>query len=68
MDAYFGYRLLLLFSLVVVNAFFAASEVALLSVRRSRLKEMADEGNVGAGAALSLLGNTERLLRWYRWA
>ncbi|MCW5963195.1 MAG: HlyC/CorC family transporter [Bryobacterales bacterium] len=62
MDAYFGYRLLLLCSLVVVNAFFAASEVALLSVRRSRLKEMADEGNVGAGAALSLLGNTERLL------
>lgn len=62
MDAYFGYRLLLLFSLVVVNAFFAASEVALLSVRRSRLKEMADEGNMGAISALSLLSNTERLL------
>ncbi len=62
MDDYFGYRLLLLFSLVVVNAFFAASEVALLSVRRSRLKEMADEGNVGASAALSLLSNTEMLL------
>lgn len=62
MDSYLGYRLLLLLALVVVNAFFAASEVALLSVRRSRLREMADEGNVGAGAALSLLGNTERLL------
>jgi len=62
MDSYFGYRFLLLFTLVVLNAFFAASEVALLSVRRSRLKEMADEGNVGAIAALSLLDNTERLL------
>lgn len=62
MDSYFGYRFLLLALLVAVNAFFAASEVALLSVRRSRLKEMADEGNVGATAALSLLDNTERLL------
>jgi putative hemolysin len=62
MDSYFGYRLLLLASLVAVNAFFAASEVALLSVRRSRLVELAEEGNVGATAALNLLSNTERLL------
>ncbi|MCL4782220.1 MAG: hemolysin family protein [Bryobacterales bacterium] len=62
MDANYGYRFSFLFFLVAVNAFFAASEVALLSVRRSRLKEMAAEGNVGATAALSLLANTERLL------
>ncbi|MDZ7637085.1 MAG: hemolysin family protein [Bryobacterales bacterium] len=62
MDANYGYRFSFLFFLVAVNAFFAAAEVALLSVRRSRLKEMADEGNVGAIAALSLLSNTERLL------
>jgi CBS domain containing-hemolysin-like protein len=62
MDANYGFRFAFLFFLVAVNAFFASAEVALLSVRRSRLKEMADEGNVGAIAALSLLGNTERLL------
>lgn len=62
MDANYGFRFAFLFFLVAVNAFFASAEVALLSVRRSRLKEMADEGNVGAIAALSLLANTERLL------
>lgn len=62
MDANLGYRFSFLLFLVAVNAFFAASEAALLSVRRSRLTEMASEGNLGAAAALSLLSSTERLL------
>ncbi|HBY61631.1 MAG TPA: HlyC/CorC family transporter, partial [Solibacterales bacterium] len=45
-----------------VNAFFAGAEVALVSVRQSRLREMAAEGQVGAQAAMSLLANPERLL------
>jgi CBS domain containing-hemolysin-like protein len=36
--------------------------MALVSARQSRLREMADAGNVGAQAARSLLGRPERLL------
>jgi Hemolysins and related proteins containing CBS domains len=59
---HFGYRLLLMVLIIAGNAFFAAAEVALLSVRQSRLKTMAEEGVVGANAALNLLANPERLL------
>lgn len=49
-------------AIVALNGFFAAAEVALLSVRRSRLKELADQGNAGARAALGLLAHPSRLL------
>jgi CBS domain containing-hemolysin-like protein len=62
MDGYFGYRILLLFFILALNGFFAAAEVALISVRQSRLRAMAAEGHLGANAALSLLANPERLL------
>src|SRR5260221_5310990 len=62
MEGYFGYRLLLLFTILAANAFFAAAEVALVSVRPSRLKALAAEGNLGAKAALELLANPQRLL------
>jgi|SRR5579883_440597 len=55
-------RLILLFAIVMLNAFFAAAEVALVSVRRSRLRQMAEQGSVTARAALDLLANPERLL------
>ncbi|MBI4902044.1 MAG: HlyC/CorC family transporter [Acidobacteria bacterium] len=58
----FGYNLLLIAVIVGMNAFFAAAEVALVSCRPSRLRELAAEGHVGAHAALNLLGNSERLL------
>jgi CBS domain containing-hemolysin-like protein len=58
----FGSRFLISVIIVMVNAFFAASEVALVSSRLSRLKELAEAGNVGAQAAISLLSNSERLL------
>jgi CBS domain containing-hemolysin-like protein len=61
-DSHFGYRLLLVAFILAANAFFSGSEVALLSARRSRLRQLADEGQVGAQAALSLLANPERLL------
>ena len=41
---YLGLRLLLLALIVIVNGFFAASEVALLSVRESRLRQLVEEG------------------------
>jgi CBS domain containing-hemolysin-like protein len=45
-----------------MNGFFAGAEVALLSVRHSRLREMAESGQSGAQAALNLLSNPGRLL------
>jgi len=59
---YLGLRFLLLALIVIVNGFFAASEVALLSVRESRLRQLAEQGQAGARVALSLLANPERLL------
>ncbi len=61
-DANYGYRFLLLALIVALNGFFAASEAAMLSVRKSRLQSLADEGEAGAKMALSLLQNPERML------
>lgn len=61
-ETYIGYSVLLLVVITAVNAFFASSEAALLSVRQSKLRALAEEGHLGAQAALNLLSNTERLL------
>src|SRR5512138_2800091 len=61
-DGHFGYRVVLLAFIIAVNGFFAAAEVALLSTRKSRLRQLAEAGNVGAQSAMSLLENPERLL------
>jgi magnesium and cobalt exporter, CNNM family len=55
-------RLILLVVIVVLNGFFAAAEVALVSVRRSRLTQLAEQGSASARAALGLLANPGRLL------
>jgi putative hemolysin len=55
-------RLVILFIILVSNGFFAAAEVSLVSVRQSRLVELAESGNAGAQSALSLLANPGRLL------
>ena len=59
---FLGFRFLLLAVIVILNGFFAASEVSLLSVRESRLKQLAEQGQAGARVALNLLANPERLL------
>src|ERR1700732_2118904 len=56
------YRFIILIAVLALNGFFAAAEVALVSVRKSRLRAMADEGQTGAQAALNLLANPARLL------
>ena len=61
-DLNYGLRIFLLLLIIGINGFFAASEVALLSVRESRLRQLAEEGVAGAQAALNLLANPERLL------
>jgi putative hemolysin len=56
------YRFVILIAVLILNGFFAAAEVALVSVRKSRLRTLAAEGQVGAQAALNLLANPARLL------
>ncbi len=62
MDEFLTYRFLLLGLIIALNAFFASAEMALVSARPTRLRELASEGNVGANAALRLLDRPERLL------
>ncbi|HLK19571.1 MAG TPA: CNNM domain-containing protein, partial [Bryobacteraceae bacterium] len=57
-----AYRFVILIAILALNGFFAAAEVALVSVRKSKLRAMAAEGQVGAQAALNLLANPARLL------
>jgi putative hemolysin len=61
-DSAYAVRLLVILLIVLLNAFFAGAEVALLSVRSSRLRQLSQEGHLGAQAALNLLANPERLL------
>ncbi len=55
-------RFIILLFILAANAFFAAAEVSLVSVRQSRLRELAEQGQAGAQSALSLLANPGRLL------
>ncbi len=55
-------RLAALVLILALNGFFAAAEVSLVSVRQSRLRELAEQGVAGAQTALNLLSNPGRLL------
>jgi CBS domain containing-hemolysin-like protein len=57
-----GLRIIILAFILATNGFFAAAEVSLVSVRQSRLRELAEQGQAGAQAALTLLANPGRLL------
>jgi len=48
---------ILIVGLVACNAFFVATEYALLSVRRTRLEQLSNEGNQSAKLVLSLLSD-----------
>ncbi|GAH36432.1 unnamed protein product, partial [marine sediment metagenome] len=48
-------QLALILLLVVLNAFFAAAEIALVSVRRTRIKQLIDEGDSRARIVQKLL-------------
>jgi len=61
-QSYPGFRLILVALLIALNGFFASAEVALLTVRGSRLRQLAAEGQSGAQSALNLLANPARLL------
>jgi len=48
------FEIIVLFLLLILNGFFAMSEMALVSARKTRLQQKSEEGDKGAEAALSL--------------
>lgn len=54
--------ILLIFLLILVNGLFAMSEIAIVSARRSRLVQLAEEGDLGARAALAISEHPTRFL------
>ena len=48
--------------LLFVNSFFVASEFALVKVRKTRLEQLVEEGNIYAKIALKLVNNTNKML------
>lgn len=55
-------KVLLLIVLIAVNAFFAASEIAVLSLNETKLKKQAEEGNKRAKQLMSLTSNPSSFL------
>jgi putative hemolysin len=55
-------ELLAIFLLVLANGFFAASEFALIASRKSRLKNLARQGNRRARLTMKLVGKPDRFL------
>ncbi|MCX6880494.1 MAG: hemolysin family protein [Verrucomicrobia bacterium] len=55
-------EILLVVTLFFANGVFAMSEMALVSARKSRLKQFAEAGNPGAAAALRLVASPDRFL------
>ena len=53
---------LLIAFLTLLNAVFAMSEMAIASSRKARLTAMAESGDKGAQAALSLMGTPTQFL------
>ena len=52
----------IIFALILINGFFAMSELAILSSRKLRLKSLARKGSTGAKAALALSAAPTRFL------
>lgn len=55
-------ELLVILGLVLLNGFFAMSELAMVSARRARIQALADQGHKGAKVALTLQAHPTRFL------
>ncbi|MBL8028508.1 MAG: HlyC/CorC family transporter [Fibrobacteres bacterium] len=53
---------IVILTLIIINGFFALSEIALVSSKRMRLEERQRQGSKGAGIALKLQENSENFL------
>jgi putative hemolysin len=57
LDSEIVLQLILIFALIALNAFFAASEIAILSIRRLKVRQLADSGDKNALALQRLTDN-----------
>jgi putative hemolysin len=56
------FEIIVILFLLLLNGIFAMTEIALVSVRKGRLKQLAEAGDSGAIKALKLVENPERFL------
>lgn len=56
------FRLLSVFLLIAINAFFVTAEFSIVSVRRSRIRQLVDAGDLQAQTVQSLQRSIDRLL------
>ncbi|MDR3685600.1 MAG: hemolysin family protein [Coriobacteriia bacterium] len=57
-----GVQVVLILVLIGIESYFAAAEIALISARRTLLRQRAEEGSKGAGTAIKLMEDPTRLL------
>jgi putative hemolysin len=57
-----AFELILLLLLILINGILSMSEIAIVSARKSRLEQLASEGDAGARDALELAATPNRLL------
>jgi len=55
-------QIVLILVLIFLNAFFAAAEIAIVSVRRTRIKQLVEEGNRAAKTVQTLIENPTRFM------
>jgi len=55
-------QILIILALIVANGFLAMAEIAVVSARKARLQQRAEEGDSGAKAALELANSPSRFL------
>ncbi|WP_158046439.1 hemolysin family protein [Skermanella pratensis] len=58
----FAWELIVVVLLILLNGFFAMSELAVVSARRARLQQMAEGGHRGARAAMRLVDDPSKFL------
>ncbi len=56
------YEILIILLLILINGIFVMSEIAIISARKLRLRQLADEGDEKAEAALNLAASPNRFL------
>ena len=55
-------EIIIIVILIGLNAYFAAAEIAILSVKEVRIRQLAEEGNRAAKTVLKLTANSSRML------
>lgn len=55
-------EIMIILGLIILNGFFAMSEMAMVSAKQMRLKLMAEEGSGAAEKVIELQGNSDRML------